>query len=303
MMLLSDIYIYFSLTIFGIVFLIVLGYYFNYRKKRQIQNRVYSKLSTSDKQIFNVVRATEKHTTPTSQNILTTFFNLTGIQISTEQLIKHLYRLENLGLVKVTISYLDGHPIQICKSSYKENSLIKLISKHYKLVTSIFLPLSIIASILCYYLLQFVDLIVHGDLYGYGLVFSYDWANQYWNLTGSIRTYLIITLFLLSISILLTIANFRNLKKIIKIITCTLFMLGILFLSYSAFLLSRLDIVVNSDLYNYGLQFSYNWGETYWFYIGFLYTLFGLSIAVLLVCFIFCSYSKSHNRLGKNKLP
>ena len=298
-MLLPDIYTYFALALFGIIFLIFFGLFFNYRRKRQILNRIYKKLSNSDKQIFNVVRAIDKQTTPSSQNILTTFFNITGIQITTEQLLKHLYRLENLGLVKVTVSYLEDHPVQICKSLYNENWFKDLFSSNYKLVISLFLPLSIIASILCYYLLQFVDLIVHGDLYGYGLVFSYDWAGEYWNLTGSIRTYLIITLFLLVTSLFLTIATFRRVKKIIKITSCTLFMLGILFLSYSVFLLSKLDIIVNSDLYNYGLQFSYNWAETYWFYFGFLYVLFGLTISALIVCFIFCRYSKSYNKLVK----
>ena len=29
-------------------------------------------------------------------------------------------------------------------------------------------------------LLLEIDKLVHGTLYGYGLVFSYDWANPYW---------------------------------------------------------------------------------------------------------------------------
>ena len=286
---------YILLVIFGIIFIIFFGLFFNIRNKRQILRRVYSKLSNSDKQVFHVVRATERRAAPTLQNILTIFYNINKVQIQTEQLLQRLYRLENQGLVKMTISYLEGHPVQICTSLYSEQLFSKLISKRYKLVTSIFLPLSIITSIICYYLLQFLDLIVHGDLYEFGLVFSYEWANQYWNFTGSIRTYIFITLFLLTLSLFLTVVNFRSFKKVIKIIICTFFMVGLFFVSYSAFLLYRLDFLVNYDLYNYGLQFSYNWIEPYWIYLSLLYILFGLSIVAIILCFIFCSFSKLYN--------
>jgi len=39
----------------------------------------------------------------------------------------------------------------------------------------------IILSIFLYFcLLSRIDFIVHGDLYHYGLQFSYEWANEYW---------------------------------------------------------------------------------------------------------------------------
>ena len=41
--------------------------------------------------------------------------------------------------------------------------------------------LGVILSIFFYFcLLSRIDFIVHGDLYRYGLKFSYEWANQYW---------------------------------------------------------------------------------------------------------------------------
>ena len=41
--------------------------------------------------------------------------------------------------------------------------------------------LGVTLSIFLYFcLLSRIDFIVHGDLYRYGLQFSYEWANQYW---------------------------------------------------------------------------------------------------------------------------
>ena len=293
-MLLPEIYFYIGILFSIILLLVFFGLYITNRKKRHVLKRIYRKLSDSDKQVFHVIRATEKQTVPTFQNILSFFSNINGIQITTEKLLQHLYRLESIDLVKITVSNLKGNPVQICKSLYSDYSLSAFISKRYTLFSSLFLPLSIISLTLCYFLLQFVDLIVHGDLYGYGLVFSYDWAHDYWNLTSSIRSYLIVVLLLLGISLVLTVANFRSFKKVLKIVICSLFTLGIIVVSYSVFLLSKLDFIVNHDLYTFGLQFSYQWGETYWIYIGLIYFLFGLSIIAILVCFIFCIYSKSN---------
>jgi hypothetical protein len=44
-------------------------------------------------------------------------------------------------------------------------------------ITSIF---ALIAAITVAYLLTIIDSIVHGQLYQFGLSFSYDWANSYW---------------------------------------------------------------------------------------------------------------------------
>jgi hypothetical protein len=44
-------------------------------------------------------------------------------------------------------------------------------------ITSIF---ALIAAITVAYLLTIIDSIVHGQLYQFGLSFSYDWANPYW---------------------------------------------------------------------------------------------------------------------------
>ena len=291
-MLLPEIYMY-ILIIFGIIFLAISLFYINNRRKKQTLRLVYRKLSDSDKQTFHVVRATEKRSVPTIQNILSVFYSINGLKIETDQIMQRLYRLENVGLVNISVSNRKSQAAQICTTLYSDSAIAEIISQRYRFFSGLFLPLSIISLGICYYLLQFVDLIVHGDLYGYGLVFSYDWANQYWNITASMRISLTIAFFLLGISLMLTIVNFRSFKNILKITNCTIFIIGIAIVSYIAFLLSRLDFIVNNDLYFFGLQFSSQWAEKYWSYIGLLYFLIGLSIVAILICFIFCIYAKA----------
>ncbi len=40
---------------------------------------------------------------------------------------------------------------------------------------------ALIAAVSVAYLLTIIDSIVHGELYQFGLTFSYDWANPYWS--------------------------------------------------------------------------------------------------------------------------
>ncbi len=302
-MTIPEIYVYISIFLIIVSLTIFFVYYFYYRRKRKVFEQIYRKLSDSDKQVFLVVQATEKKSLPTIRNILSVFYNITDRHIEVDQLLQRLYRLENVGLVDISITSVEGQDIQICTSSYSIHSFGNLISERHKIFSSIFLPVSIISLSVCYFLLQFVDLIVHGDLYGYGLVFSYEWANQYWNITALIRSSLNVSLFLLGISLILTIINFRAFKKILRISSCALFIVETGFVSFSVFLLSQLDSIVNSDLYSFGLQFTYQWADKYWLYLGLIYVLFGLSIAAILICFVFCIFSKPITKKIINKNP
>ena len=292
-----EIYVYVILLL-SILFFVIFALFFNYQRKKKILEQVYQKLSDSDKQVFQVARATEKKSKSTLQNIVSFFHTINGQRIEPNQLLQRLYRLETVGLVTVSITSLNGEVVQICKVLYDDYSITDLISKNYKLISGIFLPLSIISLSICYYLLQFIDLIVHGDLYGYGLVFSYDWANQYWNITATIRSSMNIMFFLLAISLVLTVINFHNFKKVLKITLCSIFIVGIIPVAYSVFLLSRLDFIVTSDLYIFGLQYASLWAEKYWMFLSLLYILLGLSIGAILVCFIFCIFSQPINKIN-----
>ena len=144
------------------------------------------------------------------------------------------------------------------------------------------LPFSIINAsmiVICYYLLQFVDLIVHGDLYGYGLVFSYNWANQYWNYSTLIRDSFLICILLYILTIILVALYVVTGKNFIKLISAIIIVTNIFFMSMSLFSLTQIDFIVHTSLYNYGLQFSYDWSIPYW---NNLLVLFGLMIATII---------------------
>jgi hypothetical protein len=133
----------------------------------------------------------------------------------------------------------------------------------------------------------YLDNIVHGDLYGYGLRFSYEWANQYWN-------YMRLILGFLGASMLITCASIaliwlqRHTHKIgsAKFVTRILLVMGILIFVLSIFLFTRLDNIVRGDLYGYGLRFSYEWANQYWNYMRLILGFLGIAIGMNGVSFV-----------------
>ena len=149
-----------------------------------------------------------------------------------------------------------------------------------QILTIPFSIISISIVAICYYLLQFLDLIVHGDLYVYGLVFSYEWANHYWNYSNLIRNSILICIFTSVITIFLIIVLTVSGKNLLKPLSATLITGSIFFAFFSLFSLTQLDFIVNNSLYNYGLQFSYEWAGPYW---NNLVILFGLLLATIII--------------------
>ena len=45
--------------------------------------------------------------------------------------------------------------------------------------------------------------------------------------------------------------------------------------------MSRIDFIINSVLYNYGLEFSYNWANTYWLTYNFTFVVFSAVAAFI----------------------
>jgi hypothetical protein len=48
------------------------------------------------------------------------------------------------------------------------------------------------------------------------------------------------------------------------------------------FLLSKIDGIINIELYKFGLQFSNNWANSYWTYLDLSYVILGISVALSL---------------------
>jgi len=125
-----------------------------------------------------------------------------------------------------------------------------------------------------------LDLIVHGDLYRYGLQFNYEWAEYYWTYSSLMRDSLAIAIIAAGFSIVLVVVQARTRVSYYKFLSCALLAFGTFMIGFAAFFFNRLDLVVHGDLYRYGLQFSYEWAEQYWTYSRLLLGLLGMTLAL-----------------------
>lgn len=280
------------LTLF---FLVIIAIYSLNRKKRKAFEQIYLKLSDFDKQVFHIVQATETQKIPILKNLVSFYYNFYGEEIKSKKLLQHLYRLEIIGLVKIFDKIISDKIYQVYYSTYSKNSVLNFISKYYNHFLKLFLPISVIGTILVQYFFQLVDVFVQNDLYAYGLVFSYEWANRYWNLTAMIRISFILALSFLAISGIFIIVFFRNQRKILRKLSIILFLLAITSLFSSIYLFQNLDFLINNDFYNFGLSFSYQWANIYWSHVNFLFSILSVSIITALVCFIFSLFGKPVN--------
>jgi hypothetical protein len=126
-----------------------------------------------------------------------------------------------------------------------------------------------------------VDNIVHDDLYRYGLQFSDEWANQYWNYSRLMLSFLGVGMLLTGVSIALTLLQVRVHRiSLARLVTSILLVTGILMFVLSIFFFTRLDYFVHHDLYSYGLQFSYEWANQYWNYSRLMHVFLGVAIGM-----------------------
>jgi hypothetical protein len=112
-------------------------------------------------------------------------------------------------------------------------------------------------------LLQSLDQFVHIDLYGYGLVFSYDWANPYWYSNMMLWTCLGGATALAATSIIPHYLHSRQPSPFSKLTGFLLPILALAFQGIGIFFLSQINSIVWSGLYDYGVQYDINWTTTY----------------------------------------
>ena len=128
-----------------------------------------------------------------------------------------------------------------------------------------------------FFFLKQIDSIVHDDLYDYGLIFSNDWADKYWN---NLNLYLYcqtLALVFFGISTALFLNYIRN-PSTFSITASSLLLLGGAGLSiFAMYPLYRVDYIVTHDLYLYGLTFSDEWFVPYSLNYRILFTLTAFS--------------------------
>lgn len=56
---------------------------------------------------------------------------------------------------------------------------------------------------------------------------------------------------------------------------------------FALFLLSRIDWIVHSQLYDYGLQFSLDWAVSYWAFVRLVYVCLAVPLVLSVVVLVF----------------
>jgi hypothetical protein len=112
-------------------------------------------------------------------------------------------------------------------------------------------------------LLLRLDSFVNVDLYKYGLIFSYQWADEYWHNNIMLWTFIGAAT---AIAVTAIVPHFLHSKAPNRFSKLTGFFLPVLGLAFQAiglFFLNQVNNIVWSSLYPYGLQYDIDWATTY----------------------------------------
>ena len=108
-----------------------------------------------------------------------------------------------------------------------------------------------------------LDRVVNGDLYKYDLKFDPEWATQYWTYSRLMMSFLVVGMLVTCISVAFILFHWRTWSTHPRLSICLLPIGGIVMTGFSTFFFNRLDHIVHSDLYNYGLRFDTEWAMPY----------------------------------------
>jgi hypothetical protein len=121
----------------------------------------------------------------------------------------------------------------------------------------------IVLNVITFVLLWRLDVFVNGDLYDYGLVFSQDWAADYWYFNGLLWGFLIGAVALSALSIIPHRQHSIKPNKTTKILGFLLPTLAIVYLGLSVWSLTQLNYIVENRLYEFGLIPNFPWSMIY----------------------------------------
>jgi hypothetical protein len=138
-----------------------------------------------------------------------------------------------------------------------------------------------------------LDFFVHGDLYRYGLVFSFEWADPYWNAGTMLWFFLFGTIALVTVAIIVQYLYIRRVNSMsplagVALPVCTLVWQGI-----SLFLFDEKNSMIWNTLGYYGLQFDAGWVATYNSMSTILYVLMGIALVALIIPAAISAHAKS----------
>ena len=127
----------------------------------------------------------------------------------------------------------------------------------------------VVVNLVVFAFLWRLDGFVHGDLYGFGLVFSYDWANEYWSSNWMVWVFLGGATALAAVSMVPQYMHRRasgGFSKYANFFEYAAFFLPVAALICQALAIVKLNEINNlvwSGLYAYRLQGDIDWSLTY----------------------------------------
>ncbi|MGD6934068.1 MAG: hypothetical protein ACQCN5_07680 [Candidatus Bathyarchaeia archaeon] len=136
-------------------------------------------------------------------------------------------------------------------------------------VTTAVLVASIACAVLSFFTLNSMNInVVHSKLYSYGLTFSSQWADQYWQyLTFAFITIVVSLVFAALALSSLAFAVKRGSNRAQK--CCSTFSVTTILSSVSSVVLFVLiNSIVNGELYSFGLRYSAGWFSIYQIYFA-----------------------------------
>ncbi len=112
-------------------------------------------------------------------------------------------------------------------------------------------------------LLLRVDSFVNVDLYGYGLIFSYQWADEYWHNNLMLWTFIGASTAMALTAIVPHFLHSRVPSRFSRMAGFLLPALGIAFQAVCVFFFYQINNIVWSGLYDFGVQYNIDWATTY----------------------------------------
>ena len=126
------------------------------------------------------------------------------------------------------------------------------------------LLLSIVLNTIVFLLVLRIDSFVHVDLYNYGLIFSNEWAKDYWFFKDLLLTFLSGSIIIGVLSIIPQYDNDKQPTNFSKWTGMLLPLAGIVYETFSIIFMMQTDRIIQNDLYQFGLISDFNWGVEYW---------------------------------------
>jgi hypothetical protein len=143
----------------------------------------------------------------------------------------------------------------------------------------------VVLNVGVFVLLWQLDVFVHVELYNYGLIFSYDWAEVVWHNNWSCWTFIVgatgFVVFAMTPHYLQS--KMQESSRLLAIAGFVLSASAMVFEALTIFYLTQLNSVVRTSLYNFGIPSSFDWSVTYEPLMGAAYALTTISLVTLII--------------------